>query len=63
MRRTKRYDFRRIVDVCMVVLLLCLMSYQVTGEEKHEWTGITMTMTVVLHQILNCRWYATPIET
>ena len=58
MRRTKRYDFRRIVDVCMVVLLLCLMSYQVTGEEKHEWTGITMTMTVVLHQILNRRWYA-----
>ena len=58
MRRTKRYDFRRIVDVCMVVLLLCLMSYQVTGEEKHEWTGITMTLTVILHQILNRRWYA-----
>jgi len=58
MQKTKRYDFRRIVDVCMVVLLLCLMSYQVTGEEKHEWTGITMTLTVILHQILNRRWYA-----
>ena len=58
MQKTKRYDFRRIVDVCMVVLLLCLMSYQVTGEEKHEWPGISMTLTVILHQILNRRWYA-----
>ena len=39
-------------------LLLCLMAYQVTGEERHEWTGITMTLTVIVHQILNRRWYA-----
>ena len=56
MQKTKRLDFRRIVDVCMVVLLLCLMSYQVSGEEKHEWTGITMALTVILHQIMNRRW-------
>jgi len=33
---------RRIVDVCMTVLLLYLMAYQVTGEVLHEWTGIAM---------------------
>ncbi|MBQ6365338.1 MAG: SUMF1/EgtB/PvdO family nonheme iron enzyme [Oscillospiraceae bacterium] len=58
MQGIKRNRFRKIVDICMVILLLCLMSYQVTGEEKHEWIGIVMTLTVILHQILNRHWYA-----
>ena len=57
-RHRKRNRLRRVVDVCLLVLLLCLMSYQVTGEEKHEWTGVTMTLTVIVHQLLNRRWYA-----
>jgi len=58
MQSMKRDGLRKLVDACMLILLLCLMSYQVTGEEKHEWTGILMTLTVILHQILNRRWYA-----
>ncbi len=41
----------------MTVLLLGLMAYQVTGEEAHEWIGAGMTMLVILHQILNRRWF------
>lgn len=48
---------KRIVDVCMTVLLLCLMAYQVTGEVLHEWIGIGMTVLVIIHQILNRKWY------
>ncbi len=48
---------KRIVDVCMTVLLLCLMAYQVTGEVLHEWIGIGMTLLVIIHQILNRKWY------
>ena len=48
---------KRIVDVCMTVLLLCLMAYQVTGEALHEWIGIGMTILVIIHQILNRKWY------
>ena len=48
---------KRIVDVCMTVLLLCLMAYQVTGEAVHEWIGIGMTVLVIIHQILNRKWY------
>ena len=48
---------RRIVDVCMTALLLCLMAYQVTGETLHEWIGIGMTVLVILHQTLNRKWY------
>ena len=49
---------RRIIDICMTVLLLFLMAYQVTGETVHEWTGIGMTVLVIIHQILNRKWYS-----
>lgn len=58
MQKGKQKHFRLIVDACMLLLLLCLMSYQVTGEALHEWIGAAMTLTVVVHQILNRRWYA-----
>ena len=48
---------RRITDAAMTVLLLFLMAYQVTGEMAHEWIGMGMTALVILHQILNRRWY------
>lgn len=48
---------KRIVDVLLTVLLLCLMAYQVTGEKYHEWIGIGMTILVIVHQILNRKWY------
>ncbi len=54
--RSKR--FKHIVDVLLGVGLLLLMSYQVTGEAGHEWTGIVMTVLMILHQMLNRKWYA-----
>ena len=49
---------KRIVDAAMTVLLLCLMAYQVTGEMAHEWIGMGMTVLVIIHQILNRKWYS-----
>ena len=49
---------KHVVDVLLGLGLLLLMSYQVTGEAGHEWTGIVMTVLMVLHQILNRKWYA-----
>ncbi len=48
---------KRIVDAVMTVLLLLLMAYQVTGDELHEWIGMAMTALVIIHQLLNRRWY------
>lgn len=48
---------KRLVDLCMTLLLLFLMAYQVTGEQAHEWIGMGMTALVILHQILNRTWY------
>ena len=51
--------FKRIIDILMTVALMCLMAYQVTGEKAHEWIGITMVIFVIIHQILNAKWYST----
>ena len=48
---------RRVIDICLTVLLLFLMAYQVTGEVLHEWIGVVMTALVIIHQILNRKWY------
>ena len=45
------------IDLLMTVLLLCLMAYQITGQELHEWIGICMLILFVVHNILNFRWY------
>ena len=44
---------KRIVDAVLTVLLLFSMAMQVTGDVLHEWLGIGMTATLVLHHILN----------
>ena len=49
---------KRIIDACMTLILLFLMAYQVTGEVLHEWIGIGMTVVLIVHHILNIKWYA-----
>ena len=53
--RTK--SIKLIVDAGMTALLLCLAAYQATGEALHEWFGIGMTALLILHHVLNRRWY------
>lgn len=45
------------IDFLMTVLLLLLMSYQITGQELHEWFGVGMFVLFILHNILNMKWY------
>ena len=57
MQMKQKNMIKRMIDVGLTVLLLCLMEYQVTGEALHEWLGIGMTVLVIVHQILNGKWY------
>ena len=57
MQVRKKNVIKKGVDACMTVLLLCLMAYQVTGETLHEWGGILMTALLVVHHVLNFKWY------
>lgn len=45
------------IDFLMTVLLLCLMAYQITGQELHEWFGSGLLLLFITHNILNIRWY------
>lgn len=52
-------EIKRIIDILMTIVLIPLMAYQVTGEAAHEWLGISMVSLVIVHQVLNRKWYAT----
>ena len=52
------FKLKRIIDMLMSVVLIPLMAYQVTGEAAHEWLGIAMILLVIVHQVLNRKWYA-----
>ncbi len=58
MNSEKKNTIKKVVDACMTIVLLCLMSYQVVGEVLHEWGGMVMTVLLIVHHILNVRWYA-----
>ena len=58
MRGNRKRIVKKAVDVCMTVLLLCLMAYQVMSETLHEWFGIGMTVLLIVHHILNIKWYS-----
>lgn len=45
------------IDFLMMVLLILLMAYQVTGEALHEYIGAGMLILFLLHNFLNIRWY------
>lgn len=45
------------IDFMITVLLLLLMTYQITGQVLHEWLGVGMLVLFLLHNILNIKWY------
>ena len=53
----KKQTIKYIVDALMTLALLCLMAYQVMGEALHEWIGVGMTVILIVHHILNIKWY------
>lgn len=49
---------RWVLDAFMLLMLTQLMAYHASSEAAHEWHGVAMTALLVVHQILNRRWYA-----
>lgn len=48
---------RIILDVSMTVLFLLQMAYHLIGNSFHEWIGIVLFVLVMIHNILNWKWY------
>ena len=57
MKAKQTNAIKKTVDAVMTAVLLCLMAYQVTGETLHEWFGVGMTVLLIVHHVLNFRWY------
>ncbi|MGL4370213.1 MAG: DUF4405 domain-containing protein [Spirochaetota bacterium] len=45
------------IDVIMTILLMLAMSFRLTGGMRHEIIGISLCVLIILHNILNRRWY------
>ena len=45
------------IDFIMTVLLLLLMSRQITGDSAHEWLGMGMFVLWIIHHCLNFKWH------
>lgn len=48
---------RIILDASMTVLFLLQMAYHLMGNSFHEWIGIVLFVLVMIHNILNWKWY------
>jgi len=48
---------KKILDLLMLIGLVFLMAFQVTGQLVHEYIGLITIGLFILHQILNIRWY------
>ena len=55
-RVKKKQTLRRLADFSMVLLVLALMAYSVTGQMVHEWMGVGMLVLFLLHHGLNAAW-------
>ena len=49
--------FRHIIDMLMVLDILLLMGYQITGQYYHEIAGTVMILLAIIHTVFNWNWY------
>ena len=45
-----------MIDCLMFIALMLLMSYQMVGEEAHEWIGMIMFFLLICHHMINQKW-------
>lgn len=62
LRQGKSFIIKRCLDVVLLFLLEVLMCFQYTGQKIHEWVGTAMFLSVVLHNLLNIRWYSSVLK-
>lgn len=54
---TLKRKIKNIIDFLMMILLLLLMAFQITGQEFHEWFGAGLLVLFLGHNVLNYKWY------
>jgi len=54
--------FKLTIDLIMTVIMLAAMAYHFTGNTIHELLGVSMLALVIIHNIVNRRWYQTVLK-
>ena len=54
---TNKQKIKIAIDLVMMITLLLLMLFQITGQQVHEYLGIMMLVLFLGHNILNWKWY------
>lgn len=47
-----------IIDVGMIILMLIQMAYHLIGDSLHGWIGMILFVLIILHNIIDRRWYS-----
>ena len=53
----KKRNAKMKVDIAMIVMMILVMSYKMTGNLFHELSGMILAVLFVAHNILNRKWY------
>lgn len=46
-----------IIDMIMIILIIILMGYHITGNQLHEIVGTITFILFIMHHVLNINWY------
>ncbi len=50
-------NVRIITNILMTIFLIVLMGYHITENKIHEYIGVTTLLLMIIHNILNIKWY------
>ncbi|MBD5535231.1 MAG: DUF4405 domain-containing protein [Lachnospiraceae bacterium] len=53
-----RAKIKIVIDAGMIILVLLQMAYHLIGDSLHEWLGIMLFVLLILHNILDRKWYS-----
>lgn len=52
-----RAKIKIVIDTGMIILVLLQMAYHLIGDSLHRWLGIMLFVLMILHNILDRKWY------
>lgn len=53
-----RAKIKVVIDVGMIILVLLQMAYHLIGDSLHGWIGMILFVLLILHNILDRKWYS-----
>lgn len=59
---TQKSAIKYLLDLIMLIMMIVLMAFSLTGDFLHEIIGITLFVLFITHCILNRKWYKSSLK-